>query len=337
MTDYTHPLTSEQYEWLTTNCKILVGDVIRRCRIGYDELAAFREDLEQEALTHLFEQYVQKGHNAAYSYVAARTNLIGYVFTLMRGKGNGHQWALSKAYETVDNLIEEIDETEAPEQRGIRLPATFYERRPVEDQLIAHEAAPEQAAMWAEFEQEVARIIAVMRDTQWHPQSILRSAKALTESAKGTSNYCIANMIGQEWAATSSLIVHYRNLIRDFLDLSPVMQGLVRAEGELRLLWWHHVTQEAINSGQRFIVISPYGAFVVYTDSRKSKDKRTGEPLPMLRIQAGRRIQGRIVNRSVQLGKMGEVTMDKFASGLQRMAQKLAALETRQALEGVAA
>ena len=337
MNDYKQSITEAQYKWLTDNTKTLVSNVIKHCQIGYTELDAFREDLQQEALTQLFEHYVVNGHDAPYAYVAARTNLIGFVYVLMRGKADGHQWELSKQYETYNNLTEEHDDQDDPEKRAYRLPLTVYQRRPVEDSVIKHEDAPEEALMWADFEREIARIIAVLRDTQWHPQSILRSAKVLAESAKGSSNYCISTMIGQEWHTTTALIIHYRTLIKQFLEMTPIMQGMIRAEGELRLKWWHEITQEAINTGERFIVISPYGSFVVYGDKSKSKNKSTGEPLHYLRLQAGRRIKGRIVNRSVQIGKVGHVTIDQFAVGLERMASKLAQLEGRQALEGVAA
>ncbi len=337
MNDYKQTITEEQYKWLTDNTKTLVNNVVRHCRIGYAELDAFREDLQQEALTQLFEHYVVNGHDASYAYVAARTNLIGFVYVLMRGKGDGHQWELSKNYETYNNLTEEHDDQDDPDKRAYRLPLAIYQRRPVEDSVLRQENAPEEALMWAQFEREIARIIAVLRDSQWHPQSILRSAKMLAESAKGSSNYCISNMIGQDWNATTNLIIHYRALIKQFLEMTPIMQGMVRAEGELRLKWWHEITEEAINTGERFIVISPYGSFVVYQDKSKSKNKRTGEPLHCIRVQAGRRIKGRIVNRSVQIGKVGQVTVDQFAAGLERMASKLAELEARQELEGVTA
>lgn len=99
------------------------------------------------------------------------------------------------------------------------------------------------------------------------------------------------------------------------------MQGLVRAEGELRLCWWDEVTEVALNSGQRFIVIMPHGAFTVGYYHSQSKDKL------LCRIQVGRRIAGKVVNRSVQVGEVGRLTLDKLWQDSHRVQHKLAELE----------
>jgi hypothetical protein len=51
------------------------------------------------------------------------------------------------------------------------------------------------------------------------------------------------------------------------------------------------------------------------------KDKHLG------RIQMGRRINGQVVNRSVQLGEVGRITKERLWDGAQRLQAKLATVE----------
>lgn len=205
-------------------------------------------------------------------------------------------------------------------------PAALYKRRPVEEAVEAHEAAPAEAELWFQFEREITRILAVMRGKQWHPNSLRRAATALCESAKGTSNYNIACKLDLDWHAATAIILHYRPQLAAFLEMSPLAQGLLRAEGELRLRWWDEVSEAALNSGQKFIVMLPFGAFTVGYYHSASKDKHLG------RIQMGRRINGQVFNRSVQLGEVGHITKERLWDGAQRLQAKMATVETAAAV-----
>ena len=258
----------------------------------------------------------------AYAYSATRTKLIGYVFVNIRGGGNGHQWALSKQYQIADNLTEpEYHEEDSYGQLTPRLPMSIYARRPTEDTLVLHEGEAASDDRWERFEKEIARILAVMRGSQWHPNSLRRAAKALCESVKGTSNYNIAQMLGVDWISATQIIIHYREQVEAFLGHSPLIQGLIRAEGSLRLQWWDEVSEAALNSGQRFIVILPHGAFTVSYYQSKSKGKA------FCRIQVGRRINGKVQNRSVQLGEVGRVTRQRLWQKSLELQEKLTELE----------
>lgn len=308
--------------WLTQTARTLVGNVMRHTRMDAAERTIFREDLQQEALTQLYDLKFIKSNDDSYAYVAARTCLIGYVFVNIRGGGSGHQWELSKQYRTDDNLTEpEYIDEDSHGKRTFRLPTTLYKRRPVEEAVEAREAASAEAERWLQFEREITRILAVMRGKQWHPTSLRRAATALCESAKGTSNYNIACILDLDWHTTTAIILHYRPQLTAFLEMSPLAQGLVRAEGELRLCWWDEVTEAALNSGQKFIVILPFGAFTVGYYHSAGKDKHLG------RIQMGRRINGQVVNRSVQLGEVGRITKERLWDGAQRLQAKLATVE----------
>lgn len=309
-------------DWLSKTAQTLVGNVMRHMRMDSSERQIFREDLQQEALTLLYDLKFLHDYDDSYAYVAARTRLIGYVFVNIRGGGNGHQWELSKQYRTLDNLAE-ADEHNDPDSRHhqTRLPISVYARRPTEEALVIREDAEADTDMWHQFEREIARILAVMRGRQWHPNSLRRAATALCESARGTSNYNIAQKLNLEWLTTTQIIIHYREQIHAFLALSPLMQGLIRAEGELRLCWWDEVTDSMLNSGQKFIVILPHGTFTIGYYHSQSKGKQLG------RIQVGRRIKGKVVNRSVQLGEVGHITCEQLWQSSQRLQSKLAELE----------
>ncbi len=312
--------------WLTATARQLVRNVMRHMGMDAAERAIYYEDMLQEALAWLYQHAYVAGHNEAYAYVAARTRLIGYVFVNIRGGGQGHQWELSKQYRTYDNLTEpEYVDEDSYGKPTLRLPAALYKRRPVEERVEAREEEPDAAERWLQFEREITRILAVMRGRQWHPNSLRRAALALCESAKGTSNYNIARRLDLDWSTATGIILHYRPHLEAFLAMSPLQQGLVRAEGQLRLRWWEEVTTAALNGGQKFIVILPFGAFTV----GYYRSPRTGQQLG--RIQAGRRSGGKIVNRSVQLGAVGRITKEKLWDGAQRLQARLATLETAAA------
>ena len=315
-------LPPETLTWLNRKAYILVQSVMRHMHMDAGERHIFREDMTQEALSHLYEQLFLQGQTEAYAYTAARTRLIGYVFVNIRGGGSGHQWELSKQYQISDNLTEpEYHEEDSYGQKTPRLPMNIYARRPTEDALVLHEGSAASEARWERFEKEIARILAVMRGQQWHPNSLRRAAKALCESVKGTSNYNIAQMLGVDWITATQIIIHYREQLAEFLAQSPLVQGLIRAEGELRLQWWEEVTETALNSGQRFIVILPHGAFTVSYYHSASKGKQ------LCRMQMGRRVNGKVQNRSVQLGEVGHITREKLWDKSLELQAKLAELE----------
>ena len=315
-------LPPETLTWLNRKAYILVQSVMRHMHMDASERHIFREDMTQEALSHLYDLYFLQEQTEAYAYTAARTRLIGYVFVNIRGGGSGHQWELSKQYQVEDNLIEpEYHEEDSSGGTKPRLPMTIYARRPTEDALVLHEGSAATEARWEHFEKEIARILAVMRGQQWHPNSLRRAAKALCESVKGTSNYNIAQLLEVDWHTATQIILHYREQLVEFLAQSPLVQGLIRAEGELRLQWWEEVSETALNSGQRFIVILPHGAFTVSYYHSASKGKHLG------RIQVGRRIAGKIQNRSVQLGEVGQITKQRLWDKSLELQEKLAELE----------
>jgi hypothetical protein len=232
-------LPPETLTWLNRKAYILVQSVMRHMHMDASERQMFREDMTQEALSHLYDLSYLQGHPEAYAYTATRTRLIGYVFVNIRGGGSGHQWELSKQYQISDNLTEpEYHEEDSYGQKAPRLPMSIYARRPTEDALVLHEGTAANEARWERFEKEIARILAVMRGQQWHPNSLRRAAKALCESVKGTSNYNIAQMLGVDWITATQIIIHYREQLDAFLAHSPLIQGLILAEGALRLQWW---------------------------------------------------------------------------------------------------
>lgn len=307
--------------WLNQTATTLVNQVMRRTWMTPSERQMFREDLLQEAFSALYEVRVRQGRSAAYAYTAARTRLIGYVFVNIRGGGRGHQWELSKQYQIADNLTEpEYHEEDGSGQLTPRLPMAVYARRPTEDDLVHREGQAAAADRWVQFEQEIVRILAVMRGQQWHPHSLCRAARALAESARGTSNYNIARLLGIDWLTATQIILHYRQQLAAFLALSPLHQGLIRAEGTLRLQWWEEVTTATLNRGQRFIVIMPHGAFTVSYYHHKGKGKH------LCRMQLGRRINGRLHNRSAQLGEVGQLTRDTLWQKSLVLQAKIAAL-----------
>ncbi|MCB9009417.1 MAG: hypothetical protein H6656_19000 [Ardenticatenaceae bacterium] len=83
------------------------------------------------------------------------------------------------------------------------------------------------------------------------------------------------------------------------------------------------MTEAALNSGQRFIVILPHGAFTVSYYYHKGKGKQIG------RIQMGRRVNGKVQNRTVELGTVGHITRQRLWEQSLVLQEKLAVLEAK--------
>ncbi len=84
-------LPPDDLAWLNRKAYIIVQNVMRHMWMDASERRLFREDMTQEALSHLYDLYFLQGQPEAYTYTATRTKLIGYVFVNIRGGGNGHQ------------------------------------------------------------------------------------------------------------------------------------------------------------------------------------------------------------------------------------------------------
>jgi len=95
------------------------------------------------------------------------------------------------------------------------------------------------------------------------------------------------------------------------------MQGILRTKGELLIQWHEEVTKAMLNSGERFIVVLPYGAFTI---SCKRDRRRTNND--SIQVQAGRRVNGKPVNRSCLLGKRGETTYENVFATTQKAASE---------------
>ena len=91
--------------------------------------------------------------------------------------------------------------------------------------------------------------------------------------------------------------------------------------GELLIQWHEEVTAAMLNSGERFVVVLPYGAFTISCKRDRSRDDNDS-----IQVQAGRRVNGKPVNRSCSLGKRGAATYEDLFAATQKLRQKMEAL-----------
>ncbi|MCA9925723.1 MAG: hypothetical protein KC421_25300 [Anaerolineales bacterium] len=296
----------------------LVQEVIRRTRLSGADSRIFRLDMVQEALSRLFEFVVVKGHDWQYAYGAARHYLYRFVTEIINWRQAGFALQASRKYQVYDNLTEPGDHDGDDERyQGTRLPMRLYDRRPTEDAVILGEKRAEQAQLWTAFEREAVRILAAMR-TQQHPSSLQRAAAILCESAKGVSRAGIALKLNMDKEIIDGVLKHYRERVQEYLEQSPVMQGLIRAEGQLRVLWWDEVTEKVINTGQKFVVIYPHGAFAIHF--KKANGRLYGK------VVAAKSVNGRFKCREVSIGRVGHITPDSLFKGTRTLQIRMSAL-----------
>ena len=296
----------------------LVREIIRRTRLTNVDCQIFRADMVQESLAAMYEFVAIEGYSWPYAYGAARHRLLKFVIEQIEWRQAGFAHAASRKYRVQDNFVESDGaEDEQEFRQGTRIPMWFYKWRPTEEAVIIREKGEEQAESWVMFEREIARILAGLCETRY-PSSLQRAAAILCESAKGVSRAGIALKLKMDKEMVDAVLKHYRVQLYAFLAQSPVMQGLIRAKGQLCLLWWDEVTEEALNSGQKFIVIYPHGAFAVRF--KKVGNQRYGK------LMATKCLDGTLNRREVSLGRVGNITSDRLYDGTRRLQSKMSTL-----------
>ncbi|MCP4300412.1 MAG: hypothetical protein GY783_07495, partial [Gammaproteobacteria bacterium] len=214
-----------------------------------------------------------------------------YIWRLIFVRGKGHQWNKSRdvyiEYGYDESGEGDVNAPAASVMRQVSQHRArrgdYHNDRPVEKQIIAKEETDTLPALLDDFEQEVARILAAMAGRQLQPQAILNRARLLREVLDGETSGSLSDRDDVPLHLMSGRISNVRASINSFLQESPLMQGVIRAKGELLIQWHEEVTKAMLNSGERFIVVLPYGAFTISCKrDRRRKDNDS------IQVQAGR-------------------------------------------------
>lgn len=291
-----------------------------------------RDDMRQTAIVTVYEAKISD-LPLAFMFQNTKWAVEDYIWRLILGRASGHQWVKSR-HVTIKHGYDESYEGEADTpQAGLMRQVSrhrsqkaggFHNDRPVEEHLIREEREDVWPDLLNDFEQELARILAAMGCRLLQPQTILNRAQMMCEVLDGETAGTLSDREGVSHEVMSSRISSVRADINEFLEQEPLLQGLMRARGEIFIQWYDEVTEEMINSGQRFIVVLPYGAFTV---SLKKDRRRPNNH--KIQVQAGRRVGGKPVNRSCLLGEQGKVTYENLFEATHELSRKMTILHAR--------
>jgi len=332
-TVYPYPHPSASYEMpeldmaeIERIAQYCVNEVCKKWSISGALYSEHRDDMRQTAITAVYEEKIVKDAPDLFIFQQTRWALEDYIWRLILGRGKGHQWEKSRdvyiEYGYDESGEGDPSDPSASVMRQVSQHRAqrcgYHNDRPVEKQLIAKEEADLRPTLLNSFEQEVARILAAMAGRQLQPQTILNRARLIREVLDGGTSGSLSIRDDVPLHLMSGRISNVRASINSFLQESSLMQGVIRTKGELLIQWHEEVTKAMLNSGERFIVVLPYGAFTISCKRdlrRKDNDS--------IQVQAGRRVNGKPVNRSCSLGKRGEATYEKLFTATQKLRQKM--------------
>lgn len=326
-TSYEVPeIDMESIERIAQYC---VNKVCRKWSITGALYQEHRDDMRQTAIVTAYEARISD-LPLAFMFQNTKWAVEDYIWRLILGRASGHQWVKSR-HVTIKHGYDESYEGEDDTPQGAVMRQVSHHRsqmagghhhnRPVEEHLIHEERTAGWTDLLEDFEQELTRILAAMGCRQLQPQTILNRARMMCEVLDGETAGTLADRDGVEQEVMSSRISGVRADIKTFLEQAPVVQGFIRAQGEILIQWYDEVTEEMINSGQRFIVVLPYGAFTI---SLKKDRRRPNNH--KIQVQAGRRVDGKPVNRSCLLGKQGKVTYQNLFEATHKLSHKMTTL-----------
>ncbi len=306
-----------------------VNKVCRKWSITGALYREHRDDMRQTAIVTAYEAKISD-LPLAFLFQNTKWAVEDYIWRLIHGRASGHQWVKSRhvtikhgydeSYEGEDDNPQAAVMRQVSRHRSQKA-GGYHNDRPVEEHLIYEERTAGWTDLLEEFELELTRILAAMGCRQLQPQTILYRARMMCEVLDGETAGTLADRDGVEQEVMSSRISGVRADIKTFLEQTPVAQGILRAQGEILIQWYDEVTEAMINSGQRFIVVLPYGAFTVSLkkDTRRPNNHK-------IQVQAGRRVDGKPVNRSCLLGKQGKVTYENLFEATHKLSRKMTTL-----------
>ncbi|MCI0731758.1 MAG: hypothetical protein L0332_34245 [Chloroflexi bacterium] len=294
------------------------GKARRRFKIGHDACNGHWPDMVQTALVMLY-QHADKPN--PYAFTAAVNEVMEYISVSIYNLGNAWRWkdGDTKGWRTVyieDQAFEDSKDDAydsfSPHDFRTGIP------RPVESYVIADSQANVVERFWQAVEREFTSVLFGLKRAQQHPNALLRAAKILTMSCQGQSYHAIALELDLDPDATQKTLLFYRRELQPFLDAGPLLQGAIRAQGQLSIYHHSELTPEVINCGRRYVAILPHGLFTVYSHHHHNKNGVRAS------LQQGYRENGKPKVHKVELGRVGSITYDKLLEASLTLQKKLA-------------
>ncbi|MCL4264716.1 MAG: hypothetical protein KJ069_15950 [Anaerolineae bacterium] len=284
-----------------------IWDARRRLKLTAVAWQEHRADMEQTALLTLCEF---PGQPIAYVFGIVRHRLTDYALVHIYGRQTGKNSAYARGC-TVHHVE---DPEEAFETYVQRLSRRRGVARPVEEALVAAETEPARTRFWQAVERELLAILIATGGCKSKPDRLRRYVLVLLLRLQGLSIAAIALELGLTIAQVMDILERARQRIHQFLAYSPLMQGLIRAQGELRTCWPEDITPTVLNSQRHFVAVLPHGEFNIRYHGGKGY------------VQAAAKTNGRVQTRMVILGNVGSLTYEHLVKGTLTLQAKLLAL-----------
>jgi len=279
-----------------------------RLKLSDADWNAHFDDLTQTALTTYFEFSHQ---TPDYIIGIIRHRLTDYALVNIYGRQAGFNSRYARGYfqESLEN------HTGSMGSYLLTLNTLLAFSRPVEDAVIRQEAKPGQERFWQKVEREFMAILVATGGSKSKPDRLLRYTQALVKRLQGKTNSVIALEMGVSDTEVSGFLERARQRLTSFQSLSPLMQGLLQAQGRLMVYWSDEITPRVLNRGHKFAAILPHGAFNISYHQQRCY------------AQAGLQVKGKVCTRQVTIGELGSLTYPQLHHGTLELNGKLCALD----------
>lgn len=295
-----------------TKLEALAGNAVanarRRLKLSDVDWYMHREDMLQTALVTLYEF---PGQPERYVFGVLRNRLTDYALVHIYGRQTGKNAKYARGCY--------VKNVEDPELNMDTYLARFYPRnhisRPVEQQVLAQEAEPEQQRFWERVEHGILNILVATGGSKCRADRLQRYAQIVVGRLQGMTNAAVALALSLTVEEVVAILERARLRLQAFLDESSLMQGLILAEGALRVFWADEISPALLNGGRKFVAVLPHGTYHVRYHAGKAY------------VQMAQKAGGRVCTRMVILDRVGALTVERLLEGTRELQAKLDALD----------
>lgn len=288
--------------------KACVANARRNMKLLDREFQKHHEDMMQTALLALFKhRHSCRGRALA----EAKYDLIEYVRVIIWGLNDsdvqpGYGWHVHLAEDLVDD-------TES-QNEAIDILVRKIGRH-TENDVIALENENEEIDFWRKAKQEFMYVLTGMCG-KTYGEDLVRGAEILVLSSRGYTLHDIAETLYLSAIEVKNILGKRRKLICDFLNLSPMQQAMVMTRGQLLYCDHTELTQEILNSSQRFFTTFPHGTFSVFSVYSKTHNYNK------ISVSLNRQVNGKTKTFYASLGKVGRVTYERLYEATHRLQKR---------------
>ena len=185
--------------------------------------------------------------------------------------------------------------------------------RPVEEQVIREEGGKPGPAREAVVAQFFYVFYGLTRKVQ--PETLYHAAQIMALSAEGVPPPLISDETRLDIDYVIHVIRNRRQIIKHFLSLPSLLQGMLLARGRLSVHYHHELTNQTLNRAHSYVVLFPHGAYRIRVRHGRNRPTRA-------LITSARAVNGKPKHCDVSVGNVGTITYDDLYEATVRLTRK---------------